>query len=53
MKSVIWSDAEDTYQNKQPFEFPNEIFELQTKPNRTFNSYPDVNAKQGDTVLKP
>ena len=53
VKSVIWSDAQDEYQNKQPFEFPNEIFELQTKPNRTFNFYPDVNAKQGDTVLKP
>ena len=53
MKSVILSDVRDKYQSKQFFDFPNEIYELETKPKRTFNFYPNVNAKQRDTVLKP
>ena len=46
------SDAEDEYENKQPFEFPKETSELETKPNRTFNFYPNVIVKQRDTTLK-
>ena len=46
------SDAEDEYENKQPFEFPKETSELETKPNRPFNFYPNVIVKQRDTTLK-
>ena len=52
-KSIILSDAQDEYENKQPFEFPNETSELETKPNRAFNLYSNVIVKQRDTVLKP
>ena len=52
MKSIILSDAHDKYENKQPFEFPKEFPELEIKPNRTFNLYPNVILKQRDTVLK-
>ena len=51
-KSIILSDAHDEFKNKQPFEFPKEFSELETKPNRTFNIYPNVILKQRDTVLK-
>ena len=52
-KSIIFSDAQDEYENKQPFEFPKETSELETKPNRTFNLYPNVIfVKQRDTALK-
>ena len=51
-KSIILSDAHDEYENKQPFEFPKEFSQLETKPNRTFNLYPNVILKQRDTVLK-
>ena len=44
-KSIILSDAQDEYENKQPFEFPNETSELETKPNRAFNLYPNVIVK--------
>ena len=30
-------DAQDEYENKQRFELPKETFELEIKPNRTFN----------------
>ena len=40
------------YENKQPFEFPKEFSELETKPNRTFNLYPNVILEQGDNALK-
>ena len=46
------SDAHNEYENKQPFEFPKEFSELETKPNRTFNLYPNVILKQGDNALK-
>ena len=46
------SDAQDEYENKQPFEFPRETSELETKPNQTFNFYPNVIVKQRDTALK-
>ena len=46
------SDAQDEYENKKPFEFSTETSELETKPNRTFNLYPNVIVKQRDTVLK-
>ena len=52
-KSIILSDAQDEYENKQPFEFPNETSELETKPNRAFNLYPNVIVKERDIVLKP
>ena len=51
-KSIILSDAQDEYENKQPFEFSTETSELETKPNRTFNLYPNVIVKQRDTALR-
>ena len=51
-KSIILSDAHDEYENKQPFEFPKESSELESKPNRTFTLYPNVILKQRDTALK-
>ena len=45
------SDAHNEYENKQPFEFPKEFSELETKPNNT-PSPPNVLEKQKDTVLK-
>ena len=53
VKSIILSDAQDEYENKQPFEFPSETSELETKPNRAFNLYPNVIVKERDIVLKP
>ena len=50
-KNIILSDAHDEYENKQPFEFPKEFSELETKPNNN-PSPPNVIEKQKDTVLK-
>ena len=33
VKNIILSDAHDEYEKKQPFEFPKEFSELETKPN--------------------
>ena len=49
---ITLSDAQDEYENKQPFEFPSETSELETKPNRAFNLYPNVTEKERDTALK-
>ena len=47
------SDAQDEYENKQPFKFPNETPAfIETKPKRIFNFYPNVVEKQRDTLLK-
>ena len=46
------SDAHDECENTQPFEFPKEFSELEAKPNRIFDLYPNVTKKQRDTVLK-
>ena len=35
-----------------PLSFPRESSELETKPNRTFNLYPNVIVKQRYTALK-
>ena len=51
VKNIILSDAHDEYENKQPFEFPKEFSELETKPNNN-PSPPNVIEKQKDTVLK-
>ena len=51
VKNIILSDAHDEYENKQPFEFPKEFFELETKPNNN-PSPPDVLEKQKKIVLK-
>ena len=51
-KSIILSDAQDEYENKQPFEFPKKTSELETKPNKAFNLYPNFIVKQRDTALK-
>ena len=45
-------DAQDKYENKQPFEFPKETFELETKPNKDFNLFPNLIVKQRETALK-
>ena len=45
------SDVHNKYENKQPFEFPKEFSELETRPNNT-PSPPNVLEKQKDTVLK-
>ena len=50
-KNIILSDANDEYENKQPFEFPKEFSELETKANDN-PSPPNVLEKQKDTVLK-
>ena len=46
------SDAQGEYENKQPFEFPKETSELETKPKRTFDLYSNVTVKERDTGLK-
>ena len=51
VKNIILSDAHDEYEKKQPFEFPKEFSELETKPNNN-PSPPNVIEKQKDTVLK-
>ena len=51
-KSIILSDAQGEYENKQPFEFPKETSELETKPKRTFDLYSNVTVKERDTGLK-
>ena len=49
VKSIILSDAQDKYENKQPFEFHIETSEFkETKPNGTLNLYPNVIEKQKD-----
>ena len=50
-KNIIFSDAHDECESKQPFEFPEEFSELETKPNNNPSS-PNVIEKQKDTVLK-
>ena len=45
-KSIILSDAQNEYKNKQSFEFPKETSEIETERNRTFNLYPNVIVKQ-------
>ena len=50
-KNIILSDANDEYENKQPFEFPKEFSELEAKANDN-PSPPNVLEKQKDTVLK-
>ena len=47
------SDAQEEYENKQTFQFPKETSELETKPKRTFDLYPNVIVKERDTGLKP
>ena len=47
------SNAQDEYENKQPFEFLDKTSEfIESKPNRIFSLYPKVVEKQIDTVLK-
>ena len=46
------SDAHDEYENNQSFEFSKEFSELETKPNRTFNLYPNVILKERDNALR-
>ena len=49
VKSIILSDSQDKYENKQPFEFHIETSEFkETKPNGTLNLYPNVIEKQTD-----
>ena len=52
VKTIILSDAQDEYENKQPFEFPKEIPGLETKPNKTFNLYTNITMKQRYTASK-
>ena len=47
------SNAQDEYENKQPFEFLDKTSEfIESKPNRIFSLYPNVVENQRDAALK-